>query len=111
MARAPIVCGSRALAVLRTLGFVRRQVSATVAWQATTLGSIALVIGVPVGVIAGRWGWNVFADHLGVVPDAVVPAVMTFLAVPATILVANLLAVVPGRIASRLRPGPVLRTE
>jgi ABC-type lipoprotein release transport system permease subunit len=99
------------IAILKTLGFVRRQVSATVAWQATTLGAMALVIGVPVGVIAGRWGWNVFADHLGVVPDAVIPAVMTFLAVPATILVANLLAVVPGRIASRLRPGPVLRTE
>ena len=90
---------------------MRGQVSATVAWQATALGVISLVIGLPIGVVAGRWGWNVFADHLGVVPDAVVPALTVLLAIPATIVVANLLAVVPGRIASRLRPGPVLRTE
>ena len=45
----------RDLAVLKTLGFVRRQVSATVAWQATTLAVIALVLGVPLGIAAGRW--------------------------------------------------------
>jgi ABC-type lipoprotein release transport system permease subunit len=99
------------IAILKTLGFVRGQVSATVAWQATMLGAVAVVIGIPVGIVAGRWGWNVFADHLGVVPDAVVPVLTVLLAIPATIVVANLLAVVPGRIASRLRPGPVLRTE
>ena len=99
------------LAVLKTLGFVRGQVSATVAWQATTLGALSLLIGIPIGIIAGRWGWNVFADHLGVVPEAVVPPWLILLIVPATILVANLLAVVPGRIASRLRPATVLRAE
>jgi ABC-type lipoprotein release transport system permease subunit len=98
-------------AILKTLGFVRWQVSGTVAWQATTFGALALVIGIPLGVIVGRWGWNVFADHLGVVPEAVVPTATVLLIVPATILVANLLSLVPGRIASRLRPGPVLRTE
>ena len=51
-------------------------------------------------------GWD-----LGVVPEAVVPTLAILLAIPATILVANLLAVIPGRVASRLRPGPVLRTE
>ena len=85
--------------------------SATVAWQATTFGLLAILIGIPIGVIAGRWGWNVFADHLGVVPEAVVPPWLILLIVPATILVANLLAVVPGRIASRLRPATVLRAE
>jgi ABC-type lipoprotein release transport system permease subunit len=99
------------LAILKTLGFVRGQVSATVAWQATTFGVAALVIGIPIGVIAGRWGWNVFADHLGVVPDAVLPAIALLVIAPATIVVANLLALVPGRIASRLRPATVLRTE
>jgi putative ABC transport system permease protein len=99
------------IAVLKTLGFVRRQVSATVAWQATTLGVLSLLIGIPLGIVAGRWGWNVFADHLGVVPDAVVPAILLVIIAPATIVVANLLAVVPGRIASRLRPATVLRSE
>jgi ABC-type antimicrobial peptide transport system permease subunit len=99
------------LAILKTLGFVRGQVSSTVAWQATAFGVMALVVGIPIGVIAGRLMWNVFADHLGVVPEAVVPAFTVLLAVPATILVANALAVVPGRIASKLRPATVLRTE
>ena len=99
------------LAILKTLGFVRRQVSTTVAWQATALGGMALVFGLPIGAILGRLVWNVFADHLGVVPDAVVPALTVLIAVPATIVVANLLAMVPGRIASRLRPATVLRTE
>jgi hypothetical protein len=99
------------LAILKTLGFVRRQVSATVAWQATALGTVALLIGLPLGVISGRWGWNFFADRLGVVPAVAVPIIGVLLAVPVTILVANLLAVLPGRIASRLRPGPVLRSE
>ena len=99
------------IAILKTLGFVRRQVSATVAWQASALGVVALLIGLPLGVISGRWGWNVFADRLGVVPAVAIPIFAIVLAVPATILVANLLAVVPGRMASRLRPGPVLRSE
>jgi putative ABC transport system permease protein len=98
-------------AILKTLGFVRRQVSATVAWQATTLAVASLVIGIPLGVISGRWGWNVFADRLGVVPAPAIPIVAILVAVPATIAVANLLAVLPGRIAARLRPGPVLRSE
>jgi hypothetical protein len=99
------------LAILKTLGFVRGQVSATVAWQATTFGALAVLIGIPIGIVAGRWGWNVFADHLGVVPDAVLPGILLLIIAPATVVVANLLAVVPGRIASRLRPATVLRTE
>src|SRR5207237_10929220 len=61
------------LAILKTLGFVRRQVSATVAWQATTLASVAALVGLPLGVISGRWVWNVFANPLGVVPACDVP--------------------------------------
>jgi len=99
------------LAILKTLGFVRGQVSATVAWQASALACVALVAGLPLGVMAGRLGWHLFSDRLGVVPDAVVPVLAVLLAVPATVLVANLLAVIPGRIASRLKPSSVLRSE
>jgi ABC-type lipoprotein release transport system permease subunit len=99
------------LAILKTLGFVRRQVSVTIAWQATAIAAVALVIGVPLGVVAGRWGWNVFADHMGVVPDAAVPVLAVLLIAPATLLVANAIALVPGRLASRLHPATALRTE
>ena len=46
----------RELALLKTIGFDRRQVGATVAWQATTLASVGLVIGIPVGLVVGPCG-------------------------------------------------------
>jgi FtsX-like permease family len=99
------------LAILKTIGFVSRQVSATVAWQATTLVAIGLIVGIPLGLATGRWGWTLFADQLGVVSEPVVPLVTALLAVPVAILAANLIAVIPGRLAGRTRPALVLRTE
>jgi ABC-type lipoprotein release transport system permease subunit len=101
----------RDLAVLKTIGFVRRQVLATVAWQATTLATVALLIGVPLGIAAGRWSWAVLADRLGVVREPVIPLASVLILVPATILVANLIAVLPARMAARTRPAAVLRAE
>jgi ABC-type lipoprotein release transport system permease subunit len=101
----------RDLAILKTLGFDRRQVLSTVAWQATTFAAVGLVIGLPVGDALGRWLWNLFADQLGVVPAAVTPAPLLLLVVPATILFANLVAIVPARVAAKTRPALVLRAE
>jgi len=101
----------RDFALLRTLGFVRRQVQLTVAWQASTLIVVALAIGIPIGVAAGRWGWRLFTDSLGVVPQPVISWVVLSLLVPGTLLLANLIAFLPGRIAGRVRPAVVLRTE
>src|SRR5207245_5613275 len=61
----------RSLAVLQTLGFDRRQVLATIAWQATTLAVLALVVGLPLGVSLGRWAWALFDDQIGDVTVAV----------------------------------------
>jgi hypothetical protein len=101
----------RDLAVLKTLGFLRGQVSAAVAWQATTLVVLALLIGIPLGIAAGRWGWNFFANQLGIVPEPRISVVPLLLAVPATVLLANLIALLPGRAASRVSPAVVLRSE
>jgi ABC-type lipoprotein release transport system permease subunit len=101
----------RDLALLKTLGFTRRQISASVAWQATTLGVAALVLGVPIGVIVGRWAWTALADDLGTVAEPIVPVVAVALAIPLVLLVANAVAFMPGRIAARLRPAAVLRSE
>jgi hypothetical protein len=96
------------LAILKTLGFVRRQVSATVAWQATTFAAVGLVIGIPLGVGAGRWVWSLFAEQLGVPPEPVVSLPAVFLAIPATLLVANLGCGAAGkdRFADAAGPGP-----
>ena len=101
----------RDLALLKTLGFTGRQVSLTVGWQATTLGVVALVIGLPLGVAAGRWAWTIAAERLGVVVAPVVPALALLLVVPLTLVVANVVAAGPAWLAGRTRPAVVLRAE
>jgi ABC-type antimicrobial peptide transport system permease subunit len=101
----------RDLAVLKVLGFVRSQVRATVAWQSSTLALVAGLLGVPVGIAAGRMAWDVFADRLGVPPRPVTPVVAVLVLLPALLLLANVVAAVPGRVAARMRPAAALRTE
>ena len=64
----------REVAVLRSIGFVRRQVSAIVIWQATMVALVAIVVGVPVGAAAGRATWTLVTDRLGLEPNALFPA-------------------------------------
>jgi hypothetical protein len=101
----------RDLAVLKTLGFLRRQVLATVAWQATTLATVALLVGLPIGVAAGRWAWVLVNQGLGSPAGPVTPTLAVLAVVPATILVANLVAALPARAAAATRPAVVLRSE
>jgi hypothetical protein len=101
----------RDLAILKTLGFVRGQVAQAVAWQAMAVGALALVIGVPLGAAGGRVIWRLFAERLGVVPQAITPTVALILIVPGTVVLANLIALVPAVMASRTRPALVLRSE
>jgi hypothetical protein len=102
---------SRDLAVLKTLGFVGSQLRATVAWQATTLAAVGLVLGVPAGLVIGRSAWAFVARRLGIDDHVPVPWLAIALAVPAAFVVANLIAAVPGRRAARTRPALVLRSE
>ena len=55
----------RKIAILKTLGFVRRQVLALVAWEAGTFAVLSLVIGIPLGIVVGRGAWTLFAGELG----------------------------------------------
>jgi hypothetical protein len=101
----------RELAVLKTLGFRRRQIGATVATQATVLGAIGLLLGMPLGVIVGRAVWKAVATGAGFASIATVPVAGLVGLVLATLVIVNLIAVVPARRAARLRPAVVLRSE
>jgi predicted lysophospholipase L1 biosynthesis ABC-type transport system permease subunit len=101
----------RDLAILKTMGFERGQLRGTVAWQASTLAVVSLAIGLPLGIAAGRWVWSAFATSLGILPSPAVPAAAVALAIPLTVILANLIAFLPGRAAARVKPAIVLRTE
>jgi ABC-type antimicrobial peptide transport system permease subunit len=101
----------RDLAVLKVLGFVRRQVLSTVVWQATSLAVVALLVGLPVGVAAGRWAWVLVNHGLGSPAGPVTPALTVLAVVPATVLLANLVGALPARAAAATRPAVVLRSE
>ena len=101
----------RDLAMLKTLGFTRAQVLRVVAWQATAFAAVALLIGVPLGVVAGNWAWSAFASSVGVAARSTVPLWLILLAIPVTLLLANVIAAFPGVAAARLRPAAALHTE
>jgi ABC-type lipoprotein release transport system permease subunit len=101
----------RDLAILKTLGFVRGQVAATVAWQATTVVVVSMVVAVPLGVALGRWTWTLLADDLGVVARPQVPWLTLAAVVGAALVLANAIALAPGQIAARTRPATDLRSE
>jgi hypothetical protein len=100
----------RDLAVMRTMGFVGRQISAVVAWQLTTIVAIGLVIGVPVGIVVGRWAWTLVTNQLGLPPNPMVPPLLVIV-VPISVIAANCVAYIPGRIAARARLSSALRAE
>ena len=101
----------RDLAVLRAIGFTPRQVRASVAWQAATLTAVALIIGVPVGLVYGRLAWQIFAGQLGIPPVPTIPLLSLATMVAGALVLAVAVAAVPGRSATRARPAEVLRVE
>ena len=96
------------VAVLKTLGFSGRQLGSTARWQALALTAAALAIGLPLGLIGGRWAWILFARQLGVAPSASLP-LEAVLAVVATALLASIvIATVPATMARRTVPARLL---
>lgn len=101
----------RDLALLATIGFRRRQLAATVGWQATTLALLSLAIGVPLGIAAGRLVWRLVVDGVGPHLDPTVPALALLGLAAVWLVVANLVAALPARAAARTHPAAVLAED
>jgi hypothetical protein len=99
------------LAVLKAIGFERGQVRATLAWEATTLGIVGIIVGIPAGVIVGRLAWSLVAHNIGVATAVSLPALAIALLVPATLLLVNAVAYVPARAAATASTSRALTSE
>ena len=101
----------RDLALLKTLGFTQRQLAACVAWQSTVAVAIGVIAGIPLGIALGRWLWILFAHEIYAVPRATVPTLSLVYVGLGALVLANVVAVLPGRYAARTPTALVLRAE
>lgn len=99
------------LALLKTLGFTRRQLAAVIAWQSSTAVLIGTIVGITIGIILGRFLWNTFAREINAVPAPAVPALAIVLIALGALVLANVVAAIPGRIAARTPTALLLRAE
>ena len=100
----------RDFALLKVLGMFRREISAVAFWQVATVTAVALAVGVPLGIAAGRWAWHLFANQAGLPPDPVTPLSVLWM-IPATLLIAALVALPPARSVARVPAAATLRSE
>jgi hypothetical protein len=101
----------RHLALLRTFGFTRTQLALTVASQASVAVGIGTVLGVPIGIVLGRTLWTAFANQIDVVAAPLVPALTVSAIAVGALVLANVVAAVPGRLAADSPTAVLLRAE
>jgi ABC-type lipoprotein release transport system permease subunit len=101
----------RDLALLKTLGFTRRQLASTVAWQSSIAVAVGTAVGVPLGIALGRWLWDLFARDIHAVPAPSVPAISVTLIAVAALVLANVVAFIPGQVAARTETAALLRSD
>jgi ABC-type antimicrobial peptide transport system permease subunit len=70
-------------------------------WHATLTAAVVVAVGLPTGIIVGRWIVGSLTDTLGIVPGISVPPTMLLAVVVASIAMANVAAFVPARRAAR----------
>jgi ABC-type lipoprotein release transport system permease subunit len=99
------------LAVLRTLGFRRADIRATIAWQSTALAVLGLALGIPAGAFVGAYAWGRVADGLGVSTTASLRWLPFVGVVVGVLLVVNALGAFAAARAVRISPARALATE
>lgn len=101
----------REVAVLKTLGFTRRQIAGSALCQAAAFTALALVIGLPLGAALGRLAWGPITDRLGLPDGPVVPVGLLAALVPAALVVTLVSSILPAWGMARRDPARSLRAE
>ena len=73
--------------------------------------AIGTVVGVPLGIVVGRSLWQLFANEIHAVPTPSVPALSIALIAAGALVLANVIAFFPGRVAARTPTALLLRAE
>lgn len=100
----------REVGILKSLGFVGRQVAYSVSGQATTVALVGIVLDVPLGIAVGHVVWIAFAENVGLFPFLAVNGLVLAAIACGFVVFANLLAIGPAPAwarslsASRLQP-------
>jgi hypothetical protein len=101
----------RDLALLKALGFTRGQLAGAVAWHASVAAIIGIAVGVPAGVALGRRLWVLFAQAIYAVPEPTVPVLPVILIALGALVLANIAAAIPGRLAAGTPAAGLLRAQ
>jgi hypothetical protein len=72
---------------------------------------IGLVLGVPLGIVVGRWTWLAAVDGIGMVDTPTIPLFLLGGIPAVSIIGAVIISTVPGALAARRRPAVDLREE
>ena len=97
--------------MFKALGLARRQLRRLLAGEASTFVGLALLVGLPLGVVAGRLAWTLAADGLGSEIGPTVPLLMIGAATLVVLILVNLYAQGLATVVARREPGVDLRTE
>jgi hypothetical protein len=101
----------RDLALLKSMGFVRRQLAATIAWQSSIVVGIGALFGIPAGIVLGRYLWDLFANEINAVPAPSIPVQSVIATAVLGLALAIAVSIVPGLRASRAPTATLLRSE
>ena len=101
----------RDLAVLKAIGLTNGQLRLTLIAQALLTVSTALVVGLPLGILAGRLTWIRFARDTGVLARPDVPVLIVLIVAAVAALAGSVFSLIPAAIAARTPAAQTLRTE
>jgi putative ABC transport system permease protein len=102
---------ARDLAVLRVIGYTPNQIHTAVLVMGLVSAGVALIVGIPVGIIVARPLWQLVAEGASVEGDILVPGLRTVAIAVGVVFTALLVAMLAARRAARLQPGMLLRSE
>jgi len=99
------------IAIMKSLGANRQWITRLMHAQATILTLIPLLIGLPLGALAGARLFHAFVDRIGAIPDPTIPTVAFGAIALGALALANIAVLRPARRARRLPTATLLRVE